>query len=94
MFVSIGAFIMSLITKVYVFDSLQAVYGVPSPRSFVENIVGIIQVVFTFVPFIIGLIVLFNKKITKKAKIITLSILLCLIIIANLIALIYNNSQM
>ena len=69
---SLNVYVPSSISKIPV----QSVYGVPSYQT--ERNVSLCGII---VLFIIGLIVLLNKKIKKKAKIIVLSIIAVAIIV-------------
>ncbi len=87
-FTSFGVFFTSMVSKVLAFDPatmVQDKYGVIEPEMYEptmgEKILGIEKIALLLAFFIIGLFVVLNKKITKKAKIITISILLTVEII-------------
>ena len=79
-----------MVSKVLAFDTAMMVedkYGVIDPRMYEikygifeptigEKISGIGKIALPLVLFIIGLFVVLSKKITKKVKVITISILL------------------
>lgn len=89
-FTSFGVFFTSMVSKVLAFDIAMMVedkYGVIDPRMYEikygifeptigEKISGIGKIALPLVLFIIGLFVVLSKKITKKVKVITISILL------------------
>lgn len=85
-FTSFGVFFTSMVSKVLAFD-IAIKYGVIDPRMYEikygifeptigEKISGIGKIALPLVLFIIGLFVVLSKKITKKVKVITISILL------------------
>lgn len=89
--VGIVIFISGLATKVLATDmiapiSMYAVDPGPSPR---ETIWKIVKIAIPVILFIIGLIVVLNKKIAKKVKAIVVSILAILLILS--VILIINN---
>ena len=79
-FASMCAYIIGIITKVYAYNSAieakvgQGVYGVQAPDYRISFIgIGQVLILFiSFISFIIGLIMLVNKKISIKTKIITI----------------------
>ena len=78
---SIGAFFVCMISKVYAIETGDTIsmYAVdPGPRRTIQTIGKITN---PFVLFIIGLIVILNKRITKKVKAIVVSILAILAIL-------------
>lgn len=80
---SIGAFIISMISKVY---AIEPAYGVdPGPREKISSIVSTIadigKITIPIILFVIGFFVVLNKKITKKIKVIVVSVLAILAII-------------
>lgn len=76
---SIGAFFVGMISKVYAIgeNDIIPMYAVGlGPREITGNIISKIgKIAIPFVLFIIGLIVILNKRITKKEKAIIVSIL-------------------
>ena len=94
-FTSFGMFFTSMVSKVLAFDLARTVemkYGIIEPSlidikygvlepTIGEKISGIGKIALPLVLFIIGLFVLLSKKITKKVKVITISILLTIGII-------------
>lgn len=90
----IGIFLFGLTSKVlgkdYEIGKSQLMYGVPSVRmSILPSVLEKIEKLLVCIFFIIGLFVIFNKKIEKRMKIIIVSVLLILIIIMNII--IFNH---
>lgn len=97
--------IKKVITGIVIFlfglttDSLgiDPLYGIPSAdetmpsvkESIPTPILGVAEILLSCIFFIIGLLVIFNKKIEKRMKIIIVSVLLILIIIMNII--IFNH---
>ena len=82
-FTSFGVFFISIVSKVLAFDPAMMVedkYGVFEP-TIGEKISGIGKIAIPLVLFIIGLFVVLSKKVTKKVKVITISILLTIGII-------------
>ena len=91
-FTSFGAFFTSMVSKVSAFDLAMMVedkYGVMDPRMYEtkygifeptigDRISGLGKTALPLVLFIIGLFVILSKKITKKIKVITISILLAI----------------
>lgn len=77
-FIGIGTFFTGLISKVYAFTvSGQTKYGIREPKAEDNN--SIIGKILLFVLiFIIGLIIILNKKLTKKVKAIIISAILLL----------------
>ena len=99
----IGVFFSSLITKVYAIDprALEPIsmYAVdPGPetrvRTIWDSISKIGKIAIPVVLFVIGLFVILSKKITKKVKVIVISVLVILAIlgyvIMNKLPLIFN----
>lgn len=82
---SIGAFFVGMISKVYAIgaDDIISMYGVdPGPRQTIGNTISKTgKIAIPFVLFIIGLIVILNKRITKKVKAIVVSLLAILAIL-------------
>ena len=80
--VSFGVFFSSLISKVFALtavpldDRLQAMYGVFEPKepTIGEKFLNISRFVIPIILFVIGLFIVLNKKITKRVKIIVISI--------------------
>ena len=88
-FISLGAFFAMMFTKICGLISNaeivpQPLYGVPQdlygpPQlTTVEKISKIVKPAIWVVVFIIGLIVILSKKISKKAKVIVVSLLILL----------------
>ena len=78
---SIGVFIIGMLSKVYAFgvDEIVSMYAVdPGPKHTISKI-G--KIAIPIVLFVIGLIVILNKKIAKKVKAIVASILVILAIL-------------
>ena len=83
-FIGIGSFFTGLFSKVYAVNESNSLssnilfiedkYGVMEPQ--VEPIIG--KILLSILLFIIGLIIVFNKKITKKVKAIGITILVIL----------------
>lgn len=98
-FTSFGIFFTSIVSKVLAFDPALMVedkYGVIDPRMYEtkygifeptigEKLSGIGKIALPLVLFVIGLFVVLSKKITKKVKIITISILLTIGIIGGIV---------
>lgn len=98
-FTSFGIFFTSMVSKVLAFDPAMMVedkYGVIDPRMYEtkygifeptigEKMSGIGKIALPLVLFIIGIFVILSKKITKKVKIITISILLTIGIIGGIV---------
>lgn len=90
-FISFGAFMTSLITKVSASSILpeEIKYGVFDPEDDIQVKYGVYEspvadngkIVITIVLFTIGLFVVLSKKITKKVKVIVVSILAILLIL-------------
>ncbi len=85
---SIEVFIVGMISKVYAIgtDEIISMYAVdPGPKEKIPSIVEIIskigKIVIPVVLFVIGLIVIFNKKIAKKVKVIVVASLVILAIL-------------
>lgn len=97
-FASFGVFFTGMVSKVLAFDPAMMVedkYGVFDPRMYEtkygifeptigEKISGIGKIALPLVLFIIGLFVVLSKKITKKVKLIVVSILIGLAIIGTI----------
>lgn len=93
-FASFSLFLTSMISKVLALDPAKIVedkYGVIDPRMYetkygivepVEKFSGIGKIALPLILFIIGLFVILSKKISKKVKTITLSVLLIIGIIS------------
>ncbi len=85
-FISIGTFFTGFISKIYEADALmtEVKYGVVDPEPTVptlwERILSVGKLVLPIALFFIGLIVILSKKITKKIKVIIISILVILAI--------------
>lgn len=79
---SIGVFIITMISKVYAIGTgpkIVSMYAVdPGPRTIGETISKIGKITVPVILFVIGLFVVLSKKITKKVKAITISILILL----------------
>lgn len=77
---SIGIFIITMISKVYAIETgpqVVSMYAVdPGPRIIGETISKIGKITVPVILFFIGLFVILSKKITKKVKAIIISILL------------------
>lgn len=98
-FTSFGVFFATMVSKVLAFDSIALVetkYGIIDPGmienkygvfepTMGEKISGIGKVALPLVLFIIGLFVILNKKITKKLKVIVISVLIGLGIIGTVL---------
>ena len=89
-FTSFFAFFTSMISKVLAVSPeemarVEIKYGVFEEPSMGEKILRIVKNAFPLVLFIIGLSVVFRKKVSKKVKIIIISILLIIgiLVIAN-----------
>lgn len=81
---SIGVFINVMISKVYAVErTIVAMYAAdPGPRQNIGDTISKIgKIAIPVVLFIIGLIVILNKKIAKKVKAIIISILAILAIL-------------
>lgn len=81
-------FLIGGVNKVFAsrIDSQQELYGVRNPQtSLYEENLSMGKIILPIFLFIIGLFVFFNKKLSKKAKAILLSILLLISIIGFLI---------
>ena len=83
---SIGVFIIGMLSKVYAFgeDMIVSMYAVdPGPRQTIGNTISRIgKIAIPVILFVIGLIVILNKKIAKKVKAIVISILVILAILS------------
>lgn len=85
---SIGVFIIGIISKVYAneFDvEVVPAYAVdpgPSRISIIICIIG--KIVFPVVVFILGLIVILNKKMKKKDKVIIISFVIIIAILISI----------
>ena len=76
--VSIQVFFLSMISKVFalsVYD-MQTDYGIENVPSPIENAFSIGKYILPVILFVIGLVVVISKKITKKAKIIISSLII------------------
>lgn len=85
-FTIISSFILGTQSKIFAIDET-TVYG-PAPDPSFSSLTGgqLFSIVSSILLFIIGLIVILNKNITKKAKIITITILTITIIALILLA--------
>lgn len=86
--VSIGVFIIGIISKVYAneFDiEVVPAYAVDPGPSRISIIICIIRkIVFPVVLFILGLIVILNKKMKKKDKVIIISFVIIIAILISI----------
>ena len=81
--VSIQVFFLSMISKVFALSpydiqtdyGIQTAYGIETP---IEKAFSIEKFIVTIILFVIGLVVIISKKITKKVKIIIISTLMIL----------------
>ena len=81
--VSIQVFFLSMISKVFALSpydiqtdyGIQTVYGIETP---IEKAFSIGKFIVPIILFVIGLVVIISKKITKKVKIIIISTLMIL----------------
>lgn len=82
---SIGTFLVGMISKVYAFgaNAVDPAYGVPRAIQPIENsILKIGKITVLVILFVIGLFVVLSKKLTKKVKIIVVSTLAILAILS------------
>lgn len=93
-FISSGSFILGLCSKVFAasLDRIEIKYGIIDPGmiekkygvfepTIGEKISGIGKFAIPIILFVIGLFVVLSKKITKKVKIIIISVLIILVIL-------------
>lgn len=88
-FISFGVFIAGLISKVSAVRTIEMKYGISeiniseaySEPTIGEKISRIGRVAIPIILFVIGLFVILNKKITKKVKVIVISVLIVLAIL-------------
>ncbi len=85
--IGVGIILFELTSKVLgkddVLGTFQAEYGVPPVTGGIPaSILGVVEIILSCIFFIVGLVVIFNKKIATKVKIVIVSIMLILILIA------------
>ena len=91
-FTSFNLLVIGWLSKAFAFYSndieepndIDILYGIPSPTHSVR-VLNKISYLSIFVFFIIGLFVAFNKKLSKKAKIITIIIFIAIVVSIKLI---------
>ena len=88
--VAMQVFLVGIGTKTFAgnlsWDSIvagasQFLYGVQRPKNIVKEEPKLLSIILPIIYILIGICIIFNKKITKKQKIITLTVLTAIVIL-------------